>query len=76
MSSSLIWEPVIEQDGRSLPCGLKSALRKRFGDPVDVTLSGSDRNYLEGLSDAGLDGSSGILSAIDKHGMIKVKEVW
>jgi hypothetical protein len=76
MSSSLIWEPVIEKDYKTLNCDIKFSLRKRYGDPISATLDHSDISYLEGLVDAGKKHIKEVIDLINKNGEIKIEETW
>lgn len=81
MSSSLRWEPV-ERDAK--PAGgsdLKFALRKRFGEPVDIILNGRAIPWLEGVRDAATSkdlatDAGRLIGLIEKHGSIRVFESW
>ena len=73
MSTSAYWRPA--NGGRRLPYGIKPALNKRFGFPLDnIVLSGEHVEWLRGLSDAGVSGADALLSAIDKHDEIVISE--
>lgn len=75
MSSNLVWEPVNRETG-DLEDGVKFAMRKKYGDPVDTQLDTSDIPYFEGLRDAGVKGAEAVIEAIQKHYDIVVKEVF
>lgn len=74
MSMSLYWLPVIHRDGKHLPDALKFALRKRHNGHVDIVLTESSIGYLQGLSDAGVDGAETLIEALEVHGEIRVFE--
>ncbi|MEE8299464.1 MAG: hypothetical protein V3R67_08820 [Thermodesulfobacteriota bacterium] len=76
MSSSLVWEPVIDQEQNILSDKLKYALRKRYEDPVVTTFDSDDIHYLAGLLDAGITDARDIINAIGKYGQVKVEEVF
>lgn len=73
MSSDLTWEPA-RRKKQSLPTALKFALRKRFGEPVNSTLSAGHIDYLMGLAHADVAGATELLEAIQKHGEVVVRE--
>lgn len=77
MSSNLTAEP-IERKKLDLGSALKFALRKRFGQPVNVTFSRNNQEYLAGLLDAGSEelcsDVTKLLAYIDKHGDVNIKE--
>ena len=75
MSSNLEWFP-LDMKGKGLPDALKFALRKRFEEPVDMVMDETYVSYLHGLIDAGVDGASSLLEAIEKHGAVRVQEVY
>jgi hypothetical protein len=75
MSSTLVWEPVIKERNHALSNELKFLLRKTTGrDPVSEFFCNDDINYLNGLKDAGVKGAQELITAIEKHGEIKVYE--
>ena len=71
MSSTLQWRPVRES-GKSLPDELKRVLGK--GSFVDREFSADDLPYLRGLEDAGVNGASQVIEAIEKHDHIHLFE--
>lgn len=79
MSTNLFWKPApVKPEGTSLPKTLKFAISKKYWDH-DGSLSGcpilidrTDYSYFEGLRDAGTEGASEILEAIDKYGEIEI----
>lgn len=73
MSTNLYWEPAYRKKKDAGDTGLKHALQKRHGYPVDVILNDSDIGYLTGLTDAGTDASK-LIEAIEKHEEIHVTE--
>lgn len=73
MSSNLVWEPT-ERKKSEVSHQLKYALRKRFGEPINVTLQSDDIMYLRGLEDAGLQDAYKLIKAIEKYGEILVVE--
>lgn len=75
MSSSLVWEPA-NRKTHDLPYALKNALQKRYDYPINTIMDSSNIEYLQGLADAGVEGSDKLIEAIEKHDRISVKEVW
>ncbi len=80
MSSTLYWRPANEH-GKELSDEMKFLLRKRWGDPLKVTLGKSDVNILEGMElaveDKKLKGEIGdLIRAIDKCDQIVLEERW
>lgn len=77
MSSNLTAEPV-ERKKLDLGTALKFALRKRFGEPVNVTFSRNNQEYLAGLLDAGSEDLCSdvvrLLAYIDKHDVVNIRE--
>jgi len=80
MSSSLSWYPVIQQEEHYLGYDAKFALRKRYGEPINVQLGCIDLDYLQGLADSGRDELAAdirqIIKAVNKHKEIILKEEW
>ena len=75
MSSSLVWEPLIDPDpDRGLSTRLKFALRKRYGEPVRREFGADDLPYLEGLLDGGLQDAEPLIKAIQEFGRVFVRE--
>ena len=78
MSTTLYWQPVPNLPPlRSLPCGLKGFLAKRYLDHGSLKGSFTIRrgslgalNYLEGLADAGIDGAAELIGAIAKSDVL------
>lgn len=78
MSSTLYWRPAPKDvpPAESLPFELKKAIARRFwdhdgslhGEEIEVDTEGVP--YLEGLSDAGVDGADELLQAIREHGRV------
>ena len=79
MSSNLIWRPMsVEGDDIDVA---KFALRKLYGNPVKVTLTGADVDKLlafkAGLEDAEIIAVVDmLLDKIERHDTIIVEEVW
>jgi hypothetical protein len=76
MSSSLQWRPTHSDTDSSLSCALKFALREQYGEPINVTLTSYDVDYLKGLLHGGIKDAQILLTAIENHKSIDVKEVW
>lgn len=79
MSSSLSWQPVHPEQDNSLCNQLKFLLRKKYGNPVDAIMSGSDLPYLEGIVDSDCHSSKGakqLIKIINKNHKIHVREVY
>jgi hypothetical protein len=75
MSSTLSWAPYTVQAEPSLPYYLKTVLVKRYGDSLDgVHMASEDISYLAGLRDAEVKGADELISAIEKHGEISLRE--
>ena len=75
MTSSLIWEPVVEPDmDRGLTTRLKFLLRKRYGEPVNRDFGEEDLPYLEGLVDGGIEDAVALVETIKTHGRVNVRE--
>ena len=75
MSSSLGWMPH-DRKIKTLADELKYALRKRYGDPVNTTLTENDMEFLAGLEAGDVKDASKLIEALGKHGTIDVKECW
>ena len=76
MSSTLSWEPT-KRDKETLSDELKFALRKAFDDPVDITLFAySHREMLQGMYYSGITDAKKLITAMDQHKSIRVKEEW
>ena len=73
MSSTLYWEPV-QRKQKDLPNTLKYVLQKKIGGTVDTVMSEHDISYLRGLEDAGIEGATELIKAIEKHGQVVVHE--
>ena len=73
MSTDLYW---IKPDPKKqpLPDELKMALRKRYGNPVQVTLTKNSIPYLHGLQDAGVHVPIAIFNAIQAYEEILLGE--
>lgn len=69
MSSSLCWRPI--PAGETLPDALKFALQKRrFEFPRVFGIE--DIRYLEGLSDAGIEGAQALIELINQHDAVEL----
>ncbi len=75
MSSDLRWRPATPTSSR-LSVSLKFELRKKFGDPVDITLTPLSLSYLNGLLDRGFDDAKTLIDAVKRHDVITVKEFY
>jgi hypothetical protein len=73
MSSNLLWEPR-KQNYRELSTELKFAMRKGFGDPIDIELNENSIGYLTGLVHAGIEDAQNLIDAIQKWGVVRVWE--
>lgn len=75
MGTNLYWEPVErKQNSVGGDDGLKWALRKKYGERLDVELTSRSLEYLEGLRDAGQENAQALIDAIEKHDAIRVFE--
>lgn len=75
MSSHLRWQPV--KFGQSLGTGIKFILRKIYGNPIDVILTSADVNTLRAIvasNDSAASDADELVSAIEAHGNIELKE--
>ena len=72
MSSTLTYE--IPDTGTSLPNQLKYAIALRYASPIHVEISQVDRDYFEGLRDAGIRCAQTVLDLLKKHDRIILKE--
>jgi hypothetical protein len=70
---SLQWEP--RNNKKFLSTAMKTALRKRYGTPVNITMDADELPYLTGLLHAGLEEAQVLIDAIQAHREIDVKEV-
>lgn len=78
MSSTLMWKPVMPEEGQPLPRKLKFVISRKLWDTdgscgeghavVDESLI----PYLEGLRDAGVDGAEELIEIIRKHGVVSL----
>jgi len=74
VSMTLYWIPV-KTNYKFLPDALKFVLRKRYGGHVDCqTIGDEEIPYLNALVDAGIDGASDLIDAIEKHGYVEIGE--
>lgn len=73
MSSNLRAEP-IKRKKKDFGSDLKFALRKRFGEPVDVLMEKGDIEYLLGLEHAGITEAKELRDYIMQHEEIRIKE--
>lgn len=73
MSSSLEWEPTTKH-GKSLEAD-KFALRDVYGDPVNIVLNEENLKELRVMQALGKDVKE-LIELIEKHGSVRVKEVW
>ncbi len=74
MSSNLTWVPNVVQEKVDLSTDLKFIIRKRYGNPIDVTVDEAHRLYFEGLHDAGIKDAIKVMAAIDTYSKINLKE--
>lgn len=73
MSSTLYWIPVAKREGYDLPDALKFILRERYSlDHGETVLDSGALNYLQGLSDAKVDGAEDLIKAIQKYNEVKL----
>lgn len=73
MGATLVWRPVVPQEGRELPYKFLAVLERREqGLSVESYWGPDDLDYLQGLKDAGIDGAEDMIAAIKKHGHIKL----
>jgi hypothetical protein len=78
MSSNLFWEPLSPPHRHYLATTLKFILRRKYGEPLDCTLSADDMPYLQGIRDAGnaeaREDVQYLIKAINRFEKIRVKE--
>ncbi len=75
MSATLFWKPV-SKESTSLPDRLKHVLLRSERCrclSTAILLRRGHEDYFQGLRDAGVEGASEILQAIETHGTI---EIW
>jgi hypothetical protein len=74
MSSTLVYRPI--GGGKSLPDGIKIALRKKNGGQTvhNMVLDDGNIEYLRGLEDAGVEGASELIEAIQSLRQLEVDE--
>ena len=74
MSNSLQYKIIVPEEPGYLPDELKYILREKYelGQGV-YQLKYTDRDYLQGLSDAGIDGAKELLDHMNKGETI---EIW
>ena len=69
MSCSLYWKPL--GNGHQVgDTALRNAIERRYGSRVRLDDRAMD--YLQGLADAGIDGATELIKAIEKHGEIEI----
>lgn len=75
MSYSLYWRPIsTKKNNAGKDQALKWAMQKKFGSPINRTIGESNIEYLQGLKDAGVDGASDLIDAVEKCGSIELFE--
>lgn len=74
MAMSMNWNPKPRR-GRSIPYPLRRILYERH-DRSRFTLGERDREFLEGLVAAEVEGAQVLLDAIDRHGELDVQAEW
>jgi hypothetical protein len=83
MTSTIFWEPLRNDEKRTISSILKSAFRQRYGDPIDAILDETDYDYLEGVKHGSLFCKESsqiccevnkIIESIRKYGKIRIIE--
>lgn len=77
MSSNLTAEP-INRKKLNLGTSLKFALRKKYGEPVNIVMCNTNLSFIEGLIAGGNDELSAeaqkLYQYIEKYGEVLIKE--
>ncbi len=74
MRTNLYWEPARVMTSKSLPCALKFILREKYGCPVNVMVTETNKPYFQGLASAKVDGAQEVLDLYENHGEIHLRE--
>jgi hypothetical protein len=74
MSMNLYWQPITD-NWRWLPYALKRVISDKFFNGVggSLTMGETLLPWLQGLADAGVEGSPELMGAIEKHGLIEIE---
>jgi len=78
MSSTLYFEPVVNNKGNFFGDEFKRALRYYYGDPLAEIVETSDIPFLKGMIVAGSDevmtDANTLVQLIEKHGEVRIHE--
>lgn len=74
MSTNLYWNPVIPKNRTHLDDRLKWILQKKYGSPISIRVDYTNVEYFQGLADAGVDGASDVIEAVESYDVIEIEE--